>query len=634
MTPNTKGAKGGGGSGGEAEGLQALLEYLKQNRGFDFTGYKRTSLERRIQKRMAEVGIEGYGDYQDHLEVNPEEFTDLFNTILINVTAFFRDKSAWDYLSSTVLPKLLEDRPDEQPIRVWCAACASGEEAYTTAIVLTEAMGEEQYRRRVKIYATDVDEEALAQARQAVYSTDALEPVPKELAERYFEPNPLGKAFRGDLRRSVIFGRNDLVQDAPIPRIDLLISRNALMYFTPETQARILGHFNFALSETGFLFLGKSEMLITHADLFTPVDMKARVFRKVPRLGLRDRLAFVTEGGGALAGGNEMQYAELTKGAFDVYPAATVVVDRNGFVTSANIEARRLFEIGTADVGRPLQDLELSYRPVELRSAIESAYEQRSPFTLERVAWTPPGSDSVTLDVTVTPMPGNNGGSLGVTITFADVTEHARLEEEHERSKRQLETAYEELQSTVEELETTNEELHSTNEELETTNEELQSSNEELETMNEELQSTNDELEAMNEEQRGRGEELDRVNLFLEGILGNLGVGVVVLDSEQRVQVWNASSTDLWGLRPEEAEGTPFLSLDIGLPVEGLKDVILASEARGEVGELTLDAISRRGRSFECYVRVLPLRRESGEVYGTILLMGDRALSTVFVPSG
>src|SRR5262245_40803009 len=244
--------------------LEALLEYLKDNRGFDFTGYKRSSLERRIQKRMAELDIVAIDDYQDMLEVTPGEFTDLFNTILINVTGFFRDPQAWEYVSNEIVPQILEQKPDGAPIRVWSAACSSGEEAYTSAIVLAENMGEAAFRERVKIYATDIDEDALTRARHGIFSRQAIKRLPPEYLQKYFQENTTGFLFRPELRRSVIFGRNDLVQDAPISHIDLLVSRNSLMYFTRETQARILAHFNFALDEEGFLFLGKSEMLITH----------------------------------------------------------------------------------------------------------------------------------------------------------------------------------------------------------------------------------------------------------------------------------------------------------------------------------------------------------------------------------
>jgi two-component system, chemotaxis family, CheB/CheR fusion protein len=304
-----------------------------------------------------------------------------------------------------------------------------------------------------------------------------------------------------------------------------------------------------------------------------------------------------------------------------VAPVGVVVVDRDGFVSSANERARELFAIGSADMGRPFQDLELSYRPVDLRSVLEQAYEERAQVRVGRVAWNRPGEPSRTFDVKVRPVPGNGPRGLGATITFEDVTEIARLEDDHERAQRQLETAYEELQSTVEELETTNEELHSTNEELETTNEELQSSNEELETMNEELQSTNDELEAMNEEQGTRSTELGRTTMFLEGILSSLGVGVVVVDKECRVQVWNANSEDLWGLRANEVEDQNLMSLDVGFPVDELKAPLQRVLNDGATEEVTVDAVTRRGKPARCRVRLQPLRQTDGESYGALILM-------------
>jgi two-component system, chemotaxis family, CheB/CheR fusion protein len=605
----------------EPASLTALLDYLKRNRGFDFTGYKRSSLERRIQRRMQEVELDTYEEYQDFLEVNPDEFTDLFNTILINVTGFFRDKPAWDYLGAEIIPAVIESVPKGEPIRLWSAACATGEEAYTLAIMFAEALGEDEFRRRVKVYATDVDEEALTRARQAVYTRDALKALPDGLAERYFETTPLGQMFRADLRRSVIFGRNDLVQDAPISKIDLLVSRNALMYFTPEAQARILSHFNFALRDTGFLFLGKSEMLITHADLFTPHSLGWRVFKRVPRRGLRDRLAFVTTDNGGGDFERVESYGELRAGALDVAHTAMVVIDSGGFVNAVNQTARDLFGIASADIGRPFQDLELSYRPVDLRTALAQVYAGNGEVSVGRVEWIRAGGRTRTFQVKVQPIPGDGAHGLGATISFEDVTEVARLEDEHDRSKRQLETAYEELQSTVEELETTNEELHSTNEELETTNEELQSSNEELETMNEELKSTNDELEVMNEDQAARTGELDRANMFLEGILASLGVGVVVVDRELNVQVWNANSEDMWGLRSDEVEGRPLMSLDVGFAAAELVPPLQRMLADAKETELTMDATSRRGKPVRCRVRLQPLRQSNGDTYGALLLM-------------
>jgi two-component system, chemotaxis family, CheB/CheR fusion protein len=605
----------------EDPALEALLDYLRDSRGFDFTGYKRATLQRRIQKRMDEVSATGYEDYVDFLETNPREFSELFNTILINVTGFFRDPEAWQTLREEIVPQLVASVPDDEQIRVWSAGCASGEEAYTAAIVLLEVLGEEAFRRRVKIYATDVDEEALSEARAAVYPAKALADLPPELVERYFVENGRGFAFRPDLRRSVIFGRNELLQDAPISRIDLLLCRNVLMYFTVDAQTRILSQLNFALRDRGYLMLGKSEMLVRHSDYFAPVDLRWRVFRRVPRRNVGERLGQVGEP--ELGDDVRSRHADLRAAASLIGPVARLVVDGQRFLVDANNRAGDLFSLGPADIGRPLQDLEVSYRPLELRGPLDQAFELAEPVVTERVEWGDDGNKRI-LEVEITPLLDGNQSEAGAAITFADVTELARLAVEHGDSKRELETAYEELQSTIEELETTNEELQSTNEELETTNEELQSANEELQTMNEELTSSNDELEAMNDEQRLHTEELDRLNLFLEGILGNLDIGVGVVDRENRVQLWNADAEDLWGLRADEVEGQDLLELDIGLPLEELREPLRrATSPAAETTSLVLAAVNRRGRAVRCEVRVMPLFSARHGLFGGIVLMHE-----------
>jgi len=260
------------------QSFEALLEYLQRTRGFDFTGYKRPTLMRRVSKRVEMLHLADYAEYLDYLEVHPEEFETLFNTILINVTAFFRDPKAWDFLQSDIVPRLLETRGPDAPLRVWSAGCASGEEAYTLAMVFAEALGPEAFQQRVKIYATDVDEEALAKARQAAYTTEEVRPVPDALREKYFEFTGGRYLFRPEFRRTVIFGRHDLVQDSPISRLDLIVCRNTLMYLNADTQTQVLARLHFALQERGFLFMGKSEMLLTHGELFAPVQSPHRVF--------------------------------------------------------------------------------------------------------------------------------------------------------------------------------------------------------------------------------------------------------------------------------------------------------------------------------------------------------------------
>jgi two-component system CheB/CheR fusion protein len=605
--------------------LEALLDYLKRNRGFDFTGYKRASLQRRITKRMEQVQIESYGDYLDYLEVHPEEFEPLFNTVLINVTSFFRDPPTWELLAQKVIPRLATAKGPATPIRVWSAGSASGEEAYTLAMLFCEVLGPDAFRERVKIYATDVDDDALEIARRASYSARDVEHVPKEMREKYFERNGTDFTVRKDVRRQVIFGRHDLVQDAPISRIDLLVCRNTLMYFNAEVQAKILARFHFALNPEGVLVLGRAETLLTHGAAFAPIDMKRRVSVKVSTPNLRQQLLLMAQAGN---GDPLVQYdghMRAREAAFDASPVAQLAIDAEGVVLLANASARELFDIGIDEVGRPLQDLRVSYKPVDLRSCLDQAYAERRPVSVKDVEWSAAPGDRRWLDVQVLPLLDGNARPMGATVTFIDVTSAKRMQQELEHSNHELETAYEELQSTNEELETTNEELQSTVEELETTNEELQSTNEELETMNEELHSTNEELHSINEELTMRSDELNEVNAFLASVLRSLRGAVVVLDRDLRVIVWSDNAVELWGLRSDEVLGKNFLSLDIGLPVAQLRQPLRAALVDGgPPAELTLPAVNRRGRNIECRITCMPLLSDAAVAQGVLMTIDPR----------
>ena len=409
--------------------LEQLLDYIRDNRGFDFTGYKRASLERRIRKRMHEVGIPELSDYKDHLEVHPEEFTHLFNTILINVTGFFRDPPVWDILISDIVPSIVERVGRTGHIRVWSVGSASGEEAYTLAMVLAEAVGLPELRDRVKIYATDVDEEALAHARAGVYSDKAIESIPAELRAKYLHEADGGNAFQKELRRTVIFGRHDLVQDAPISRVDLISCRNTLMYFNADVQSRIYRAFHFALKSDGYLLLGKSEMLLTRTEMFMPVDLKRRLFKRVSPHGedrLNDRPAVPDDG-------------RLRDAVFESASTAQIILNPEGVLVSANERARRTFGVSDSDVGRPFHQLQLSYKPVELRSRFDRATSERRVSSVQSVAWLEANGDALVFDVHVVPLLYRDT-VLGVSITFVDITQAHETQEQLERSRRELET--------------------------------------------------------------------------------------------------------------------------------------------------------------------------------------------------
>ncbi len=525
-----------------------------------------------------------------------------------------------------VLPQLLENRSDSQPLRVWSAGSASGQEAYSVAMLLAEKCGIDGVRERAKIYATDVDEEALKDGRRAVFTLKDTEDLPSGFADRYFSIDGTTATMNRELRRAVMFGRLDLLQDAPISRIDLLLCRNTLMYFNAEAQTRILSRFSFSVDGNGFLVLGRAEMLFSHGTMFMPVDLQRRVFRVTGKINHRDRLGPFLPGRDTMTNGSSAQ-TRLRQAAFDADTTAQLVIDPSAVLISASSGARQQFNVGGADIGRPLQELEVSYRPVDLRSAIDRVSAEQREVAIKEVHHFVAGHPRY-FDVTVTPIFDEQRAILGMRIVFTDSTSLRHLQSELDASKQELETAYDELQSTNEELETTNEELQSTVEELETTNEELQSTNEELETMNEELQSTNEELQTMNDELRTRSMDADLLNSYLESVFGSLRSGVIVLDREYRIQVWNRRSEDLWGIRGDEAVGTPFLSLDIGLPVEQLAQPIRAvMNAEQPLTEKVIRALSRRGRTIDCVVSISRLTSIQGENAGVILLMDEQESS-------
>jgi two-component system CheB/CheR fusion protein len=611
-------------SDGTDHGLEALLVFLRDARGFDFTGYKRSSLARRIRKRMTDTAVVEHADYQDLLETDAQEFRALFNTILINVTGFFRDTDCWAYLQHEVLPGLLAARGPDEEIRVWSAGCSSGQEPYSLAVLFAEVLGVEECVQRVKIYGTDVDEEALREARAGLYPAKSLEPLSPELRDRYFEPTSGGQyVFRSDLRRRVIFGRHDITSDAPISRLDLLACRNTLMYFNVEAQKQIIDRFHFALREGGHLFLGKAEMLLSDGERFEAASMRQRIFRRRP--GGAGAQHYAGPAQVQASAGGELRDAsrrrQLRDLALEAAPNAMILIDADGSIAMFNTRARDLFGLGPHDLSRPFRDLEFSYRPVELRSLMEQAEREHGNVRVSAAERRAANGETQYLDVDVQALFGNEGRPAGTALTFIDTTDATRLHNEVQRVRQDLERAYEALQSTNEELETTNEELQSSVEELETTNEELQSTNEELETTNEELESGNEELETMNEEMRIRSAELDEARSFLAGVLSSIAAGVVVLDSQLLVRSWSRGAEELWGLRSQEVTEQFFFGLDFGLPIGELRPVVdECRTSKQRTGPVELAAVNRIGRSIVCSVACSPLDGHGG---GVVLLMEE-----------
>jgi two-component system CheB/CheR fusion protein len=603
--------------------FESLLQYIQESRGLDFRGYKRTSLKRRITLRMEALNLESFGAYQSHLEADPGEFESLLNTVLINVTSFFRDGEAWEVLKQRVVPAIIAGAEPDKPIRVWSVGCASGEEPYSIAMLFAEALGIREFCRRVKIYATDLDEDALKIARLATYAPREVESVPPEYLKKYFERTNSHYIFERDLRKCVIFGRHNVVHDAPISRIDLLVCRNLLIYLEAETQGIVLPRLHYALNPEGSLFLGKAETQLARSPLFKPVETKHRIFSKVAQEWRRP----INSGFGtarARRADTALPSFALLEAVVDEMGSAVLVVDDIGMVALANAPARQLLGVGPADIGRPFQDLPISYRPMELRGPIEEVLRTRRGIRLEDQEYRLTQADVLRLTIDVRPLSRGDGSVYGVLLSFTDNTRLHTLQLELETAQENLENSIEELQSANEELETTNEELQSTNEELETTNEELQSTNEELETLNEEARSSNEEMEAVNEELRIQAEQASSYRIYLESVLRSMNGGIIVLDEKHAIQSWNRWSENTWGLRAEDVVGTSFDALDIGLPIHLLDEARTDVERGRETQvEHMLEGMDRRGRPITCRVVITHLVDEDRAGRGVVMVFQD-----------
>ena len=268
-------------SGVKADGnLDVLLQKIFDERGYDFRDYKRASIVRRINKRLYENQLKTYEDYLEFLDRHPEEYARLFDTLLINVTEFFRDPEAWDALGTEVIPRILACKRKGDSIRVWSAGCASGEEAYSIAILLSDKLADAIGDYDIRIYATDIDEPALHEARKGTYPAARLKNVSEEQIEKYFTREDDTYKAKRNIRQLIVFGRQDQITDAPISHLDLIVCRNVLIYFKLELQSRIIAKFHYALNKNGYVFFGKSESMLTGSRLFFPINKNWRIFEK------------------------------------------------------------------------------------------------------------------------------------------------------------------------------------------------------------------------------------------------------------------------------------------------------------------------------------------------------------------
>ncbi|HEV2743894.1 MAG TPA: CheR family methyltransferase, partial [Rubrobacter sp.] len=513
--------------GAEEASLQRFLEGLKERHGVDFTSYKTPTILRRLKRRMVAVSVATIEDYALYLDDQPEELPQLVNTLLIKVTQFFRNPELFAHLREEVLPGLIEEaRQEGRQLRIWSAGCATGEEAYTLAIMLSELLGSEAALADVRIFATDIDREAVDFARRGIYPAGALSGISEEQRERYFVEEDGHYEVKKPVRGMIVFGEHDLARRSPFPRIDLVVSRNVLIYFTAELQRRALELFAFSLRNGGYLVLGKAETASILPEFFVSEQRQHKVYRRegerLPLPGTRPvpaplaRQARVAPGGGVPAEAQSpgRRHRTTDESLVNRLPVGVVVVDRRYDILDLNAAARTLLSIRGAAVGEDLLHAVQGIPYAEVRNAIDSAFRDgvstTGEFSIEEATGEPRY-----LRLTCHPQRGGDRKGLAETVAIVvnDVTdigkerrelqerlegseaERSRLEEQKGRlieSNRRLEEAHGEL--TV-----LNDEMQASYEDALLAAEEAQAATEEVETLNEELQATNEELETLNE---------------------------------------------------------------------------------------------------------------------------------------
>ena len=541
--------------GGEDALLQNFLQHLRDQQGIDFREYKAPTIMRRLQRRFVDTGQHSLSEYIEYLHSHPAEYQRLVGSLLIKVTEFFRDPELFEYLRQRVLPELIaQAREGEKSLRIWSSGCATGEEAYSLAMLLDDALGRERDRFHVRIFATDLDSEAIANARRGRYGAKAVANVPAGLRERYLAQADGGYEVTKDIRALVVFGEHDVAQRAPFPNVDLLVCRNMLIYFTPELQRRALQLFAFSLRRGGYLALGKSETTRPLPEFFAIEQPKLKVFKRVGEAAPVPAGRLITTFPAASAVGRPPGSAlvrmrgqrdaahQASAGASSLLrlmPFGVVVVDRRYIIQTISTAAQDLLGIRTPAIGEDVVHLTTSLPEGVLRGIIDQTFRADNPGDSQVVAT----KDRATgrprfLQVSCRTHETNDDGSVQlVALVVNDVTdlgsklhaaEGALAAATEENARQQIEIgslthANQELLEANREMNKLVADLRLTNEEYEVNNTEYQSAMEEVETLNEEVQASNEELETMNEELQAAVEELNTTNADLETRTDELG---------------------------------------------------------------------------------------------------------------
>ncbi|MBI5583367.1 MAG: PAS domain-containing protein [Deltaproteobacteria bacterium] len=622
--------------------LQKILALVRSRTGHDFSLYKKTTIQRRIERRMSLHGIEDLSDYQRYLQENPGESRLLFNDFLIGVTQFFRDPEAFEALEK-VLRKTIEDGPEVRTFRAWIPGCGTGEEAYSVAMVIREGLDEVKRNWKVQIFGTDIDDEGINRARSGIYSNNIVEDVPPDRLKRFFiKLEDDSYRVKKEIREMIVFAVQDLAKDPPFTKLDLLSCRNLLIYFEAELQSRLLPRFHYSLRPGGILFLGASETIGKFTDLFAVSDRKWKIYRTKKTLSpVREEIwgsaSWVAQvpsrfgEGGALKKAGEIDIIpDVRRKLLETFVPPSAVVNAQGELLYLHGPTGKYLELPRGHPNWSIFDMARDGLQFELRSGIRfvlTELKERRYVNLK--VKTTQGYQPVNL--TIKPFataPENQGLAL---VTFEEIVEEEKRppdgksrppEGETEKRSQVLEQelAYtrESLEGTIEELQTANEEARSANEEMQSTNEELQSANEELETSREELQSMNEELLTLNTELQEKIELLSQAEKDVKILLDNTRIGIIFLDNQLGIQRFTSEATKIFSLIPG----------DVGRPLQHIRSNLDADNIEEDTQEVleTLQSREKEVRSQDgtwYLMRIIPDRPTEKGLAGLVLSFTD-----------
>ncbi len=623
-------------------GLEKVVILLRAKTGHDFSLYKKTTVYRRIERRMGIHQIDRIATYVRFLQENPQELDLLFKELLIGVTSFFRDPAAWEQLKGEVIPALLAGRPPSQALRAWVAGCATGEEAFSLAIVFKEAMEQLKPARNttLQIFATDLDREAVEKAREAVFPANIAADVSAERLGRFFVQVERGYQVGKSIREMVIFAPQNLIMDPPFTKLDILSCRNLLIYLTPELQKKLLPLFHYSLNPGGFLFLGNAETIGNFTDLFAPLEGKSRLYRRLGSALRAEPVAFPSAFVSPVpdAPPKALQPAANLQSLADqlllqCYSPAAVLVNNKGDILYISGRTGKYLEPAAGKTNWNIFAMAREGLRYELTGALQKALRQKGAVTLRNVVVRTNGGTQA-VDLTVRPLEEPEELRGMVMIVFADVAtppetkpagktqrgpaRSARLAEQEQ----EIEQLRQELRTTREEMQTSQEELKSTNEELQSTNEELQSTNEELTTSKEEMQSMNEELQTLNNELQVKVDDLFRTSNDLKNLLNSTDIATLFLDNALRVRRFSSQTTKI----------TQLIDSDVGRPITDIASDLFYPELGEDVrqvlrtlGSAEKQVATRDGRWFTA--RILPYRTLENKIDGVAINFVDITVS-------